>query len=313
MESQHQLHFDSLEELNSAPHGWDTDITPLGGETAPATLGLSSNDNVLLTNVVLNCATLQTGSTPGGMRTFSLLTRQRDQHCFRGHSVDCNTLIVFPKDRELHAISSGDIALCNISVSEESFQRAMDTLEIPGDVLIRLPETIGFSDSQRRQLLREMEILSRFLKDYGDHSQAKELSVALEESLVTAVLGTLVDIARFGRPINRNKRYRYTHQALDYLRANPRENIGIGDLAQAAGTSRRTLEIGFREILDVSPGDFIKTSRLRACRKELLEQRGNRGASVSNTANGWGFWHLGQFSTDYRKQFGELPSQTLQA
>jgi AraC-like DNA-binding protein len=27
----------------------------------------------------------------------------------------------------------------------------------------------------------------------------------------------------------------------------------------------------------------------------------------------WGFWHLGQFSRDYKGQFGELPSQTLKA
>ena len=313
MDMQQQLHFDSVEEINSAPHGWDTDIAPLGSETASAALGLSSNDNLRLGKVVLNCATLQAGSTPIGMRTFSLITQQRDQHCFRGHNVDCNTLIVFPEDRELHAISAANISLCNISVGEEPFRKAMENLELPQDVLNRLPETVGFSDSQRRKLLREIEILSRFLREYGDHSKVKELSIAMEENLVTAILGTLVDIARHGRPIDLNKRYRCTHQALDYLRENPREAVSITELAGAAGTSRRTLETGFRQILDTSPGEFIKQSRLRGCRKELLEQRGNRYASVSETANSWGFWHLGQFSADYRRQFGELPSQTLQA
>ena len=32
---------------------------------------------------------------------------------------------------------------------------------------------------------------------------------------------------------------------------------------------------------------------------------------VADIANGWGFWHMGQFAADYRRQFGELPSETL--
>ena len=34
-------------------------------------------------------------------------------------------------------------------------------------------------------------------------------------------------------------------------------------------------------------------------------------ASVQDTAARWGFWHGGQFADDYRRQFDELPSQTL--
>lgn len=32
---------------------------------------------------------------------------------------------------------------------------------------------------------------------------------------------------------------------------------------------------------------------------------------VTDIANDWGFWHMGQFAADYRELFGELPSQTL--
>ena len=34
--------------------------------------------------------------------------------------------------------------------------------------------------------------------------------------------------------------------------------------------------------------------------------------SISGIAMGWGFMHLGRFSTEYRKLFDEIPSTTLQ-
>jgi AraC family ethanolamine operon transcriptional activator len=34
---------------------------------------------------------------------------------------------------------------------------------------------------------------------------------------------------------------------------------------------------------------------------------------VQDVAAAWGFWHLSQFATDYRKLFGTRPSDTLKA
>jgi AraC family ethanolamine operon transcriptional activator len=47
--------------------------------------------------------------------------------------------------------------------------------------------------------------------------------------------------------------------------------------------------------------------RLNGVRRELR----STAATVQDAAARWGFWHLGQFSRDYKRQFGELPSQTL--
>jgi AraC family ethanolamine operon transcriptional activator len=32
---------------------------------------------------------------------------------------------------------------------------------------------------------------------------------------------------------------------------------------------------------------------------------------VHEIARRWGFWHIGEFAADYRRLFGELPSQTF--
>ena len=51
---------------------------------------------------------------------------------------------------------------------------------------------------------------------------------------------------------------------------------------------------------------YINAMRLNGARRELMNR-----LKVNEAANAWGFWHMGQFAKDYRKLFGELPSETL--
>ena len=84
----------------------------------------------------------------------------------------------------------------------------------------------------------------------------------------------------------------------------------IDDLCRVAGTSRRTLEYAFRDYFGTSPKRFTKVLRLNAARNDLL--RGDiQSDKIVEIASGWGFTHMGQFSTDYRQMFAEKPSETL--
>jgi AraC-like DNA-binding protein len=55
---------------------------------------------------------------------------------------------------------------------------------------------------------------------------------------------------------------------------------------------------------------YLKEIRLRRVNEEL---RGLRSGSETVTAVAfrWGFSHLGHFTTDYKRRFGESPSETL--
>ena len=55
---------------------------------------------------------------------------------------------------------------------------------------------------------------------------------------------------------------------------------------------------------------FINVYRLNSVRVALLAADPDRD-SVGDLAAKMGYWHSGQFAADYRRQFGELPSDTL--
>lgn len=75
------------------------------------------------------------------------------------------------------------------------------------------------------------------------------------------------------------------------------------------GTSPRKLDYCFGNVLGVSPARYLRAVRLNGARRDL--KRGQD--SVQDVASRWGFWHMGAFASDYRRQFGELPSSTARA
>jgi len=59
----------------------------------------------------------------------------------------------------------------------------------------------------------------------------------------------------------------------------------------------------------VTPKQYLQATRLGCVRKELC--RNGSAVKITDVAAEWSFWHMGKFAADYRRQFGELPSETL--
>ncbi len=98
-------------------------------------------------------------------------------------------------------------------------------------------------------------------------------------------------------------------RAREYVRERADEPPRIVDLCRALGVSRRWLQWSFNEVMGIGPWAYLHTMRLNGARRMLL--RAAPGTKVNDAFEAYGFWHLSRFSRDYRRHFGELPSQTL--
>lgn len=102
---------------------------------------------------------------------------------------------------------------------------------------------------------------------------------------------------------------RHVRRAEEFIRAHADRPITLLDIAEAAGVAPRTLQLGYRTVLGISPVRSLTRERLRRIRYELIAGEGT--ASVTDVALRWGFTHLGRFAADYRREFGERPSETV--
>lgn len=98
-------------------------------------------------------------------------------------------------------------------------------------------------------------------------------------------------------------------RAIEYMRGDLRAPISLVDVIAHAGVPGRTLFQHFRDFHGMSPMKYLRNARLDKVREALLDAK--PGDTVTSVAMNLGFGHLGRFSQDYRRRFGEKPSDTI--
>ncbi|TAM06207.1 MAG: AraC family transcriptional regulator, partial [Pusillimonas sp.] len=151
---------------------------------------------------------------------------------------------------------------------------------------------------------------SQFTKNAAQHAL---LAAQVEQLLVSSLLlgqphnyrDALLHTARTPAP-------RHVKQAQAYIAEHCAEPIGVHDIARHAAISARSLYSGFQQYCGTTPMAYLRLVRLQRVRQDLLQaQSSGTQTSVTQVALAWGFSHLGHFTAAYRRQFKELPSQTL--
>lgn len=134
------------------------------------------------------------------------------------------------------------------------------------------------------------------------------LTQTYRELLVRKLLNTFQsNVLDFDRPLgNRDKTL---DKVLGYIDQHIKEELSVEELAQLSGISLRKLYNLFSQQLSTTPKLLIKQRKLNAIQRDLASNPKIR--NVTEAALDYSFTHLGRFSSDYKKAFGELPSDTL--
>jgi AraC-like DNA-binding protein len=99
-------------------------------------------------------------------------------------------------------------------------------------------------------------------------------------------------------------------RVVEHIHANPELPLTTSRLAELVDVSARTLQDSFARQLGASPMAYLRRVRLERVREDLLAATPD-AVTVGDVATRWGFAHLGRFSVEYRRRFGEKPSETL--
>lgn len=294
-------HFLDIDDLMSTVRHWDLDFRPLTRPTEAAVghIVQSSIGSIGIGYARFSASLEQFGAAPRQCTTFIIMETRMRRLYWRGHDVDRETVLVYADGSEISCFSGSDFEIHAISLDDETITEACEALEVdvpPRQLHVEVFQAPDHWLARARQVLRAFRFGRR------------QPHPAVVHDLILNLVAMWV-----GGPTKRTaprQRDKALQESLEIIRELGPPRAGALQLAQMAGVSKRTLEYAFRDRFGLTPAAFLKARRVAAVRRDLQAADPDR-TTVSDVLASHNFWHIGQFATDYRKAFGELPSETL--
>jgi AraC family ethanolamine operon transcriptional activator len=261
---------------------------------------------VLLRYEAWSVPMLEVGRGPRGSVTFLAPVGRQGPSRIQGRPCPPGEAVVLFDGDEFEYRSAGAAQLVSVSIASSALEGHVRTLLDKPLAELRLQGRLKGLRADARALRRIcLELRARAALRPG-LLRDPAFVTAQEARLVRALFAGL-GASGEAEPPSRGREL--ARRADTWLRQRLAEPPRIATLCAALGASERTLHEAFREHLDTTPKAYLKTLRLNAARHDLL--RGAARTRVTDVALDWGFQHFGWFSQDYKRLFGETPSQTL--
>jgi AraC family ethanolamine operon transcriptional activator len=300
-----------FDELALAFANWDAEFRQVSRGAFEGRLQVVPVGALRAIRVCANRVIRARGVQREGRFLFSLVTPRNTLCRWKSQCLRPGHIRVMSPREEMDHLSAERFEILLLSVSPAFLRETAEALH-GIDVEDRLrgrfalapaPDAPARLETYLRQLLASATS-PRFLAHPGEARRIEQTAVGL---LLECLLGG----APFSPgPDRRRNRRRLARGVEEYLEHHLREPLLARNLCIAFDVSQRTLEYAFREEFDVTPMAYWKTRRLNAVR-QALKDADPAADTIHDIARHWGFWHTGAFAADYRRQFGELPRETL--
>jgi AraC family ethanolamine operon transcriptional activator len=305
-------HFDDIDDFSQTARAWNLNIDQLERGKFKADLLQFGTRDIVIAHADFYPGTYQRGEPPAGLKTFAILADPLCHLTWRRKKIPANAVMAFPPGAELDAVSQrGKFEIFTLSFTDElladvcqslGFREEKKLLNTKGVIAVKaqvmneLRLFLHQISSELRERMVKIKILPR----------TYELEFNLARNLLTALSCSQEKMPR------RHLRTRdiALKRVEDYLGAFPNLPHTVRDICRVASVSERTMEYAFRERFGIAPKSYLLALRLNGVRREL-KNSATTFSTITDLATKWGFWHMSQFAADYKRLFGELPSETI--
>jgi AraC family ethanolamine operon transcriptional activator len=290
---------------------WELEFMQIGPGRVRADMRMFGVADIQIVKVQYNKLLLQNGSAPANGYTFAVHHHHSAPFLWRYLDFEYDSIIVFSDNNELQGVSQPGHHPVTVTISEVFIAAVAHGLGLPepanfipkGEVCACDPEAIY----QIQDLLISICRVVKSTSGRGaPHLMTNTLKCQLTRDLLLA-LAFSKGIKPKKRQFQRRKML--VEEVMNTVNADLSTPKTISELCKITEVGERTLRNVFYEQFSVSPKKFINSYRLNKV-KNALNRFESSDFNVSDIANAYGFWHMGQFARDYHRLFGELPSET---
>jgi AraC family ethanolamine operon transcriptional activator len=253
------------------------------------------------------------GLTPPGTIGFGLPLNIAGEARYLNHPVNNNELLIQHCGAEGDLIGSRNFKIQVLTISEQRFLDKVYRLTgLDKRQQIRRFSRIPLHTMAAETLRGKFRALIQNANHF-ESAQIERTAVidTLAEDLLNSIAATVIASDLEQTSIRSLRQRQLLKKAEDFVWSQPAIAPRIDHLCAGLGTSERSLRDAFKACTGISASAYLKTFRLNQVRSEL-KSRSPMSTRVQDVAFGWGFSHMGQFAADYKRLFGESPSETLQ-
>jgi AraC family transcriptional regulator, ethanolamine operon transcriptional activator len=303
------VRFGDIDEQAAALQGWNQRYLQLSRGRFDGTVERLQLDGVGLFIEDLHQSVHQTGWVRDDAIGVLLAVQGDARFCGRAASGD--TLHVFSGRDGFEFLSPQRHAMIGIEMDRSLFEAHVEPAvgESAASDRARLlhadPAVIG---DLRRFLVDLFQSAGAIVEDRGRHGHAplrKQVRTQLLDRIALA-MAPRDAVAADSQARATSGQSALVVRATEYVAHRLGDPPSVGEMCEALGVSRRTLQSAFQITWGMGPLAWLTTLRLNAVRRRLKS-----AGSVTEAATEFGFWHFGHFSGDYQALFGECPSHTL--
>jgi AraC family ethanolamine operon transcriptional activator len=304
-----------VDDQAKALDGWEQSYEQLGrGRFHGSAWQLLMRDGVLLRETT-NRPLREQLVSPKGHFVFALPLSVAPGSVFAGRPLERESLMVLGDDEQHDLIAAGEFDVVGLTIDRALVDRELGPTKIEWlehkarERNVALPPDIAAAI--RHMLLAVCSDGERGVDDLTSRDAERELLAStLTHAIVLAMSADERGDAVAGSTIPRRveSRIKVVRRAVDFMRANLQEDIGIPEICAAAFASRRTLQYCFEEFMHTTPQAYLRALRLNEARRTL---KANSGMPITELAATLGFTSASHFTRHYKLMFEELPSETL--
>lgn len=269
------------------------------------------DSDLQIAEVFYNRKLLQHGAVLSGY-TFAVNHPHSNLITWRYIEFPLNGIIVFPENREHQGVSLPNHHPFILTISEHLLTIVAEDLGLPeinrivrkGEICICDPAMIRRVQTYLLSLCTVMKNTNgNYLKNQNIHEAKWKITRLILLSLASSETYK-------SRKRQFHQRKKVVDRVLEYIGSDLNTPRSVSELCRVAEVDERTLRNYFYEQFTLSPKKLINRYKLNLVRS-AFKRIDSPGIIISDIANEAGFWHMGQFAKDYKKLFGELPSETI--
>ena len=223
---------------------------------------------------------------------------------YRNHKLKSGELLLLTYDEEIDLVISESNTTFTIAMEETFFEEAFYTyFGIPFDKSVK--KRILVLDPYREYAF--LLFLKRWLH-YFLRQRDTGTSISNYSQIEAEIIHTLFSFFRLES--TQRSENSILKSARELLQDSLDDDLKITETAKALGVSQRTLEYTFKQNLGMTSKTYLQILRLYKIH-DILRMADPSTTKVSDVALNYAFFHMGHFAAEYKKLFGESPTETL--